>query len=513
MMGWKCPSSILLALGVAVVSAFAAPREVAATVVVFNSADETSRALAEYYASRRGIDSARLVGLACPGTEEISRDEYEAAIAKPLCEIFVRNGWWKLANGRVTSTSVRFVALMRGMPLKIRPQEGLSSRENQPEAIRSRNEASVDSELAVLGLQEPVPSGIIVNPLFRRFSGIMDSPVEPWLLLVCRLDAPTEGAVRSMIDGALAAEREGLWGWGYVDSRNIKSGGYAEGDRWLEALAVEMRRKGVPTLWDKAPQLLPSGYPVTDAACYYGWYTQTIEGPFADPGFGFRPGAVAVHLHSYSAITLRDANAGWCGPLVERGAAATLGNVYEPYLTLTAHLDVFQGRLMAGFTFAESAYMAARGLSWMNVAVGDPLYRPYAAWYDLQRNAGSSDWERYRQIVRMADGEVVAAARELRVAAQQTGNSMFLEALAAAQADSTDLKGALETTDAALAMDNKPLIAFRLGLERMGLLLSLERRFEAVEWVWAAQKKFKAPEQKKLLEALAEHLSAGQLDQ
>ncbi len=81
--------------------------------------------------------------------------------------------------------------------------------------------------------------------------------------------------------------------------------------------------------------------------------TDSINGPFADPAFRFRNGAVAVHIHSFSAATLRSPTSGWSGPLLERGAAATVGNVYEPYLTLTANLDVLQDRLMSGFTFCR----------------------------------------------------------------------------------------------------------------------------------------------------------------
>ena len=44
---------------------------------------------------------------------------------------------------------------------------------------------------------------------------------------------------------------------------------------------------------------------------------------------------------------------------------------------LTPHLDIFHDRLRAGFTFAESAYMSQRVLSWMTTFVGDPLYRPF----------------------------------------------------------------------------------------------------------------------------------------
>ena len=54
-------------------------------------------------------------------------------------------------------------------------------------------------------------------------------------------------------------------------------------------------------------------------------------------------------------------------------------------LQMTAHLDIFNDQLLKGFTLAESAYMATRALSWMTVVVGDPLYRPYASWLQIDR--------------------------------------------------------------------------------------------------------------------------------
>src|SRR5204863_9160895 len=92
-----------------------------------------------------------------------------------------------------------------------------------------------------------------------------------------------------------------------------------------------------------------------------------------------------VHIHSFSASTLHDEHAYWAGPLVSKGAAATIGNVYEPYLQLTSHLNVFSDRLLHGFTFAESAYMSMQTVSWMSVMVGDPLYRPYGTWLEIDQ--------------------------------------------------------------------------------------------------------------------------------
>jgi hypothetical protein len=142
-----------------------------------------------------------------------------------------------------------------------------------------------------------------------------------------------------------------------------------------------------------------------------------VAGPFAQPEFQFVPGAIAVHIQSYSADTLRDPKLDWVGPLVTKGAAASLGNVYEPYLQFTPQLDIFNDRLLHGFTFAESAYMSMRVLSWMSVMVGDPLYRPYASWLQIASDHDSqSNWKMYH------DFTVINASRpadEFRAAARQ----------------------------------------------------------------------------------------------
>jgi len=67
-----------------------------------------------------------------------------------------------------------------------------------------------------------------------------------------------------------------------------------------------------------------------------------------------------------------------------KGAAATMGNVNEPYLTLTPHIDMFFKRLLAGAPFLEAAYYSEPALSWQTTFEGDPLYRPFAASLDDQ---------------------------------------------------------------------------------------------------------------------------------
>ncbi len=408
-----------------------------ATIVVYNSNVPESVALAKFYAQKRGIARDHLVALRCPVEEEITRGQYDTSIRDPLREIFRQRGWWQTtgegAETRVMTTSIKFVALMKGMPLKVHAAEAYPGDKVMAGPIGGRNEASVDSELVILARFAPEISGAINNPYFLSFRAITEIPDAP-VLLVCRLDAPRAETVRQMITDAIEVEKNGLWGRAYVDGARNTSGGLEMGDRWLAEIPPQLRRVGVPTVYDNEPALFPEGYPMSDCALYYGWYAAQVAGPFAQPSFRFVPGAVAVHIYSFSASTIRDPNASWVGALLTRGAAATLGNVYEPYLQLTTSLSIFNDRLLHGFTFAESAYMATQSASWMGVMVGDPLYRPYASWLQLDPKRtpapAVSEWKMYHDFaVRNVSAEPADFRKLARQAASRARNGPMIEDL------------------------------------------------------------------------------------
>ena len=164
-----------------------------------------------------------------------------------------------------------------------------------------------------------------------------------------------------------------------------------------------LEARGIPVFTDIRAATLPQNFPMSDCAFYLGWYTGNADGPFLNPAFRLRRGAVACHIQSFSAATLKSDKLNWCGPLVAHGACGTLGNVFEPYLPLTANLDIFTDRLLAGYTLAEAGWASTQVLSWMSVVIGDPLYRPFA--------------------VAPGDGDknVAADYKALRLAAQRWG--------------------------------------------------------------------------------------------
>ncbi len=370
-------------------------------LVIYNPSFTDSESLAKYYAVKRGIAPDQVIGLPCSNEEEISREDYDRTLAEPLRKILTEHGWWRVSTLQtgekvVTTNKIRYIVLLRGIPLKIRNTayyEG--DRPNPADPLGKTNQKAVDSELVTLGYFRRQISGPLNNPFFRSFTAIVD--FDPRLMLVGRLDAPTAADVYRVIDDSLAAEHSGLWGWTYIDTRGTQDPSYRIGDTWLLTIADRSFRMGYPAIVDRKPALFPSGYPMTNAIFYFGWYSEQPTGVFRDARFRFEPGAVAVHIHSFSAATVREPGKNWVGPLIEHGAAATIGNVYEPYLQLTPMLDVFHDHLINGMTFAESAYASLAAISWMATVVGDPLYRPFGP--DLSPAKLQLPWQRIRDLM------------------------------------------------------------------------------------------------------------------
>lgn len=396
-------------------------------IVLYNSSKPSSVALAKHYAEQRGIPENRLVGLPCPDQETISRNEFESGIREPLLRKFIEQDWWTMEkrdlvdpNGRrynqvpqVVRQDVRVLVIMRGVPLRVQRMT------TEAPGPKDADEASVDSELAGLGLLNRKLQGAVENRYYqskKRFPEQMDALGQ---LIVGRLDAADDNTVRRMIADSLRAEREGLWGRAVIDF-GLMQAGYEEGEQWLGRCVASYRESGIPVFTDRYRDVLPESWPLPDTILYFGWYTHTAKGAIATPGFRFKPGAIVCHLHSLSAETLKDRTSNWCAPLLDHGAAATFGNVWEPYLTLTIHFDLLNARLLEGFTLGEAAWSATPGLSWMNIVLGDPLYRPfaqprlmmsedpadleYALYHDLATRYLTQDGKKFRrELLRIAE--------------------------------------------------------------------------------------------------------------
>ena len=367
-------------------------------VIVYNAEDPESKPLADYYARKRGVPTNQICEIDAHVTDTISRQEFNEKIRDPIWKFLTHQGFLQQEPrtvmdpvlGRIpslatVSSSVSYLVLMYGVPLKIQRSAVLHEdpSDKKPTGYQ-RDEASVESELATLPSTGLPIAGPLRNPFFGSTLAHFGPPLNKEILLVGRLDGPDPQTVRRMIDDALTAEHYGLQGRAYFDAQGTHDPGYIVGDDWVRNTWHAFQQAGYECDFDERPETFAEDYPMTDVAVYAGWYSERVVGPFLRPDFHFQTGAVAYHLHSSSGASVRTRTAFWVGPLLAKGAAATMGNVYEPYLTLTPHIDMFFKRLLDGAPFLEAGYYSEAGLSWQTTFDGDPLYRPFAATLDEQ---------------------------------------------------------------------------------------------------------------------------------
>ena len=475
-------------------------------VIVYNTRIPESKEVADYYAARRLVPANQIFGFALSTNEDMSRLEFRDSLQKPLAQKLKKAKLWQIGRtvvpattnhpGRVESkplqSKIRYALLCYGVPLRIDHEPNFSEPglENLRPEMR-RDEAAVDSELALLPLiEEKLPlAGPLYNPVYSTTNPATLHPTNG-VLLVTRLDGPTPGIARGLVDKALQAEADGLWGRAYFDLRNITDPAYKLGDDWIRAASEICRRAGFETVVDENPGTFPAGFPMSQIAFYMGWYDGNASGPFAQPKVEFVPGAFAYHLHSYSAATLRSTNQYWVGPLLAKGATISMGSVAEPYLSGTPDVAVFSARLIfLGFTFGQAAYAAQQTLSWQTTVVGDPLYRPFGKnpeqlYKELAaRNSKLVDWSFLRLVnINLVAGRPLAELVALLEQLEETKRSAVLtEKLADLYTAQGKPSSAVSTYRQALQLDPSPQQRIRLLLTLGEKLLALDRTPEAYE--------------------------------
>jgi len=358
-------------------------------VVIVNEAVAESVKLGEYYAARRGVPAENICKLKTSESETINRDGFTKEILEPV-QKFLADRKFVTGEGFKRVNQARYLVTVYGVPVRISEKQNTGKGQAR---ILTTDRAAVDSDLTLVLQKKFNKAARLRNPYFGQKVRFADCrlrlkrqrktvPAPSVMCLVTRLDGPTPAIVRGMIDDAIRVEKTGLKGNAYFDI----GGRYPIGDKWIAAGNDVMKKAGFTCDMETSKRLFPDSRPMTDACVYMGWYTGKAYGRFLNPAFRFAPGAIAYHLHSYSATVLRTEDDKWVGPLLARGAAVTMGHVYEPNLDGTPRPAVFLSRLLAGWNLAEAAYASLPFLSWQNVILGDPLYRPFAV-----RAAGRRD--------------------------------------------------------------------------------------------------------------------------
>jgi uncharacterized protein (TIGR03790 family) len=372
------------ALALLLAAAPAGALEPADVFLVVNANEPASRELAEYYCKKRGVPKGHIVALDLPTAEDISRRDYDARLAGPLRE--------RLKGKK---DHVKVLLTVYGVPLRVGGTEPSAAEKKELDKVRAdlaalrkkkadldaavkrleeaakkdqdaaakdlaarrdersaverqiraaegrerwlahvESKAAVDSELALLWHPPYELRRWQINPLYFQVPADVRAALPP-VVMTCRLDGPGPAVVRRMINDALKAEAKGLSGTAYFDARGADydpkrdtGHGYGGYDESLREAAQLLKEEGkLPVVLDNRGELFAPGS-CPDCALYCGWYSHAR---FIDC-CRFVPGAVAYHIASSEATTLRDPRTNvWCPRLLMAGACATLGPVAEPY--------------------------------------------------------------------------------------------------------------------------------------------------------------------------------------
>lgn len=366
--------------------------------VVCNKDVKESREVADHYVAKRKVPKENVIELSLPKGEDITREEYDTKLAGPLREAL-----------KDKKAACKVLLCVYGVPLRVGAQKPSKEEQERIDKLKAEVEeakkakddkavarltrqigdlnheqstAAVDSELMLLWWPKYETARWQFNPLFWQASE-GDRKHADITLLTSRLDGPSADIAKRLVDDAVTAEAKGLKGKAYFDARGQKLDlkkpeqftSYQGYDEAFREAAELMTKAGFDvTLDDKDPVFPKDSCP--DAALYAGWYS---VGTYVD-SFTFTTGAVAWHLASYEAVSLRQADAKiWCPNLLQKGVAVTLGPVGEPFTVGFPKAGEFFGFLATGkYTVVECYARTTLLTSWAMTLVGDPLYNPFA---------------------------------------------------------------------------------------------------------------------------------------
>ena len=384
------------------------PQEV---LVVANLNAASSIGLAKYYMEQRGIPAENLLVLWVSDQETVSREDYEKKIAKPIkeylaqpknnnihCLVLLYGLPLRIATSQLTGNQQKLLNQLKTeesiLSAKLAGGEGHGEERDQLEKrlteitkqIKNLNtmdqSASVDSELTLVKVDGYPLKGWLPNPVFIGFKDQKLAVAASDIVLTSRIDGPSEDVVKRIIDDSIAAEQNGLTGNACFDARwpmppdpTEKVSGYAFYDRSIHQAAAELiKNKLLPVIINSEQELFQAG-DCPDTALYCGWYSL---GQYVD-AFTWKPGAIGYHIASGECTTLKKKDSQvWCKMMLEKGAAATIGPVNEPYVNAFPVPEIFFNLITEkGLGLGESYLLSLPYLSWQMVLVGDPLYRPF----------------------------------------------------------------------------------------------------------------------------------------
>ncbi len=393
-------SALILVFIFSILPAFAlSPDEV---LVLANRNAGSSKGLAAWYMKKRGIPKENLQLVFVTDKESCSREDYVKKIVPPVRRALEKN------------RKINAIVTIYGMPLKISPPGMTKSEQAQMDRLEAEKKkfndleekngqlseddkkqldrankrisqlktttdkaASLDSELMLVKKKDYNLNFWLPNPFFLPWQSQKTAIDKAEVIMVSRLDGAAPDIVKRIVNDSMEAENRGLSGTAYFDARwkdpgKKKVSGYGLYDKSIHNAAGRLKKAGLNVVLDDKQELFQPG-DCPNTALYCGWYSLAN---YVD-AFTWEKGSVGYHIASSECATLKSKSSNvWCKKMLDKGVAATIGPVGEPYVQSFPLPEIFFDFLIKErLTLAESYLVSLPYLSWKQVLVGDPLYR------------------------------------------------------------------------------------------------------------------------------------------
>lgn len=301
--------------------------------VIYNRDDRSSVAIARYYAKRRHIPEANMIGLSVPNRGVIARDELRRLRSEMLLRL---------------PTEVQSLLLVWPRPY----------------AVECMSVTTAFAAGFQTGFCDPGCRNTIKSPLFDS-DGWLPADTVGWLPAML-LPSADEALARAVVDRGIEADGSKPAGTVYLirtkdAARNVRAAGFAEAER---RLSNRLKIVDAST---------PIGAPVTGILAYFTGVARVEE----MSKLGFRPGAAADHLTSMGG-ELEGSKQMSALEWLRQGATASYGSVSEPCNIPGKFPDpaIFVRRYVRGDTLLE-AYWKSVAMPGQGLFIGEPLARPY----------------------------------------------------------------------------------------------------------------------------------------
>jgi uncharacterized protein (TIGR03790 family) len=360
---------------------------------------QDSLQVAQYYAQKRGVPAANLLGLNPSSTTQVTYAQFKTEVAQPIQDKLVALG----------KANINYILMIYGMPWKLDSSYSLDNALISPEYSLTRT--------GVYSISNPY---LELNPQYTT-AGVYDAGASDKghfthastnitggypIYLVSRLDGPVDTSlgitrILNLVDQALYAEKYisltpgFLNGTMYVSSpysnsftlpttdTDIKGGVYTNATAAQKNIGYAARYAelfGMP--WKN---LAASN---KNAFLYSGWLNYSYYNQNFPKTYQWLPGGTGVDLNSYSlGYDIRAVNNtgsfAWGVQALADGITGLAGVTTEPFTTGHTRPNTFAYYLLKGYTFGEAASLANPNVGWMEMTIGDPLYAPFAPKTDL----------------------------------------------------------------------------------------------------------------------------------